>query len=69
MTALIVILSVILVMAFLLTRYAGIILTYRDDFAVTVTYGIIRIKLGKKKRKKVKKEKSITICWVYSVDF
>ena len=57
MTALIIVLSIVLVAAFLLTRYAGIIIAYRDDLSVTVTYGLIRYRLGKKKRPKLKKEK------------
>ena len=57
MTALIIIASIILVILFLLTRYAGIILVYRDDLTVTVTYGLIRYRLGKKSPAKLKKEK------------
>lgn|GEM_PF-2296399 len=59
MTALIIIAAVILLFVFLLTRYAGVILRYSDDFVLTVTYGIIRVTPGgkKKKPKKAKKEK------------
>ncbi|MBQ7669334.1 MAG: DUF2953 domain-containing protein [Clostridia bacterium] len=49
---------VIAFIAFLLTRYAGIIIKYRDDFTVSVTYGILKFNPGKKKRiKKPKKKK------------
>ena len=57
MTALIIILSIVLFFAFLLTRYAGVILRYSDDFSLTVTYGFLRFRPGKKKKPKVKKEK------------
>ncbi len=57
MTAFIVILSILLVLAFLLTRYAGIMITYREDVGVTVTYWFVRYTLGKSGRPKVKKEK------------
>lgn len=57
MTALIIILSIVLFFAFLLTRYAGVILRYSDDFSLTVTYGLLRFLPGKKKKPKVKKAK------------
>ena len=57
MTALIIIASIILVILFLLTRYAGIIIVYRDDLTVTVTYGLIRYRLGKKRPQNSKEKK------------
>jgi len=58
MTALIIIGAVIALIVFLLTRFAGIILRYEDEMSVTVTYGLIRYRIGKKKKaKKPKKPK------------
>ena len=64
MTALIIIGAILLLIVFLLTRFAGIILRYDDDMSVTVQYGLIKFKLGggkkkpkKKKEKKKKKKK------------
>ncbi|MBR0302906.1 MAG: DUF2953 domain-containing protein [Clostridia bacterium] len=58
MTALIIIASIIVLTVFLLTRYAGIRLRYSDDFSATITFWIIKITPGeKKKAKKPKKEK------------
>ena len=58
MTGLIIAACVIAFIAFLLTRYAGVIIKYRDDFEVAVTYGIIKIHPGKKKKiKKIKQPK------------
>lgn len=63
MTALIIIACVVLVTAFLLTRYAGVIVRYSDDLSLVITYGILRFKPEKKpkkpkaaKKKKHKKE-------------
>lgn len=56
MTALIIIGAILLLFAFLLTRYAGVIIRYSDDISYTITYGLIKITPGKKKPK-VKKEK------------
>ena len=52
MTALIIIGSILLLVAFLLTRFAGIILRYDEDMSVTVTYGFIKYRLGKEKKPK-----------------
>ncbi len=58
MTALIIIGAILALIVFLLTRFAGIILRYDDEMSVTVTYGLIRYRLGKKKKaKKPKKPK------------
>lgn len=61
MTALIIIACVVLVIAFLLTRYAGVIVRYSDDLSLVITYGILRFKPGKKpkKPKAAKKKKNI----------
>ena len=57
MTALIIIAAVLLLIVFLLTRYAGIIIRAKDEVRLTVTYGIIRYTLGKKKKPKKPKKK------------
>ena len=57
MTALIIIGSILLLVAFLLTRFAGIILRYEDDMSVTVTYGLIKYRLGKERKPKKPKKK------------
>lgn len=57
MTALIIIGSILLLVAFLLTRFAGIILRYDEDMSVTVTYGFIKYRLGKEKKPKKQKKK------------
>ena len=57
MTAIIIIGAIILLFAFLLTRFAGIILRYDEDMSVTVTYGFLKFPLGKKKKPKKPKKK------------
>ena len=62
MTFLIILGAIVLLFAFLLTRYAGVILKYSDDLSYTVTYGPLRFhpdkwKAGKKHKKKKEKKK------------
>lgn len=47
---------VIAFIAFLLTRYAGVTIKYRDELSLAVTYGVLKFHPGKKKKpKKLKK--------------
>ena len=58
MTFLIVLGAIILFFALILTRYAGVILKYSEDFSYTVTFGPLRLHPDKwKKKPKAKKEK------------
>ncbi len=57
MTALIIIGAILLLIVFLLTRFAGIIIRYDEDMSVTATYGFLRFDLSKKKAAKAPKKK------------